>query len=179
MNWAGSEQGMSGAAAVICPEQDCSFFSQLLWPHSSLIVLLLAGSCSNINCSSLLSRPSVFVIPCSLPRCCFLCPLGSLCLSLCVFFSWVFFFYLFFTMSAVVSSFWTQCDHEALWGHLVSFSRLFSAGAAMKLEADGLLLEETLLPTVPFIIWSSYQGADLLRALFSPGWSSKHCRVPV
>lgn len=162
---------MSGTAAVICPKQDCSFFSHLLWPHSSLIVLLLAGSCSNINCSSLLSRPSLFVIPCSLPRCCFLCPLGSLCLCVCVFFS--FFLKPFFTMSAVVSGFWTQCDHEVFWGYLVSFSRLFSAGAAMELEADGLL------PTVPFILRSGFQGADLSCALFSPGWSSKHCRVPV
>lgn len=117
---------MSGAAAVICPKQDCSFFSQLLWPHSSLTVLLLAGSCSNINCSSLLSRPSLFVIPCSLPRCCFLCPLGSLCLCVCAFFS---FFKKFFTMSAVVSGFWTQCDHEVLWGHLVSCSRLLCWGS--------------------------------------------------
>lgn len=80
---------MSRTAAVICPKQDCRFFSQSLWPRSSLIVLLLASYCSNTNCSSLLSRPLLFVVPHSLPRCGFLSPLGSV--------------FCFFTMSAIVS----------------------------------------------------------------------------
>lgn len=138
-------------AAVICPKQDSSYFTQLHWPRSSLTVLLLASCCSNINCSSLLSRPLLFVIFRSLPRCCFSSPLGSFCLCIPAFYN----------ECCCVCGIWEERDHEVLWGHLVSFSKLFFTGTALKKLAAGeqLLVWAAALTVLP-VFWSGYQGVD-------------------
>lgn len=124
LSWPGSEQGTSLTAAVICPKQDCSFFFYPI-AFSSLIVLLLASCCSNINCSSLLSRLLLFVIPRSLPRRWF-SSLGSACLCVSVFYN----------ECCCVCGIWEERDHGVLWGHLVSFSKLFLAGTVTEKLVD-------------------------------------------
>lgn len=78
---------MSGAAAVIAPNR-IAVFSGSCFDHIPLfIVLLLVGSCSNRNCSSLLSRPSLLssLVLCQDAASCVLlahCASVSVCFSL-------------------------------------------------------------------------------------------------